>query len=104
MQNLSVITACVPSLKPFFDSLETGFIGNNDLRRRTDGIYSTPFREPHELAGAFRGDATDVGRLEGNVSPVKGGRPVWDIESHSNQTNFIKQTKTWTIEGSSGLR
>ena len=121
MQNLSVITACVPSLKPFFDSLETGFIGNNDLRRRTEGIYSNPgpktwptvrksraktplkisgtlSSKPHEPDGTLRGNSTDSGTLRGNVAAAKGGGD-WDAESHSSHANFIKVTKTWTVEG-----
>lgn len=34
VQSLSVITACVPQLKRFFDSIESGMIRNDDLRRR----------------------------------------------------------------------
>ncbi|KAL8935476.1 MAG: hypothetical protein Q9216_005404 [Gyalolechia sp. 2 TL-2023] len=34
VESLSIITACMPYLKPFFDSLETGMIRNDDLRRR----------------------------------------------------------------------
>ena len=35
VQCLGVIAACVPYLKPFLESLESGMIGNDDLRRRT---------------------------------------------------------------------
>ncbi|MCJ1365418.1 hypothetical protein MMC16_004539 [Acarospora aff. strigata] len=34
VQNLSVITACIVYLKPFFESLESGMIRSDDLRRR----------------------------------------------------------------------
>ncbi|MCJ1375626.1 hypothetical protein MMC20_006863 [Loxospora ochrophaea] len=33
-QNLSLITACVPYHKPFFKSVESGMLRNDDLRRR----------------------------------------------------------------------
>ncbi|KAL8724734.1 MAG: hypothetical protein Q9181_006698 [Wetmoreana brouardii] len=34
VQSLSIITACVPYLKHFFDSLKTGMIRSDDVRRR----------------------------------------------------------------------
>lgn len=34
IQSLSIIMACVPYLKPFFDSLVSGMIRNDDVRRR----------------------------------------------------------------------
>ncbi|KAL8688765.1 MAG: hypothetical protein Q9224_004804 [Gallowayella concinna] len=45
VQSLNVITACVPHLKPFFDSLESGMIRSDDLRwrRGPDSPY-TPSR------------------------------------------------------------
>jgi hypothetical protein len=33
IESLSIITACVPYLKSFFASLESGLIRNDDLRR-----------------------------------------------------------------------
>ncbi|KAK0510420.1 hypothetical protein JMJ35_006852 [Cladonia borealis] len=34
VQNLGIITACVPYIKPFLESLESGMIRTDDLRRR----------------------------------------------------------------------
>ena len=34
VQDLSIITACVPYIKPFLESLESGMIRTDDLRRR----------------------------------------------------------------------
>lgn len=34
VQSLSIITTCVPHLKPFFDRIESGMLRNDDLRRR----------------------------------------------------------------------
>ena len=33
-QNFGIITACIPYLKPFFDSLQSGMIRTDDLSRR----------------------------------------------------------------------
>ncbi|KAL8808965.1 MAG: hypothetical protein Q9223_003746 [Gallowayella weberi] len=45
VQSLNTITACVPHLKPFFDSLESGMIRSDDLRWRRGSDYpSTPSR------------------------------------------------------------
>ncbi|KAL8725749.1 MAG: hypothetical protein Q9166_007149 [cf. Caloplaca sp. 2 TL-2023] len=51
VQSLSIITACVPYLKPFFDSLESGMIRSDDLRwcRGPDHVY-TPSRSRHSPA------------------------------------------------------
>ena len=34
IQCLGILTACVPYLKPFLQSLNSGMIGNDDIRRR----------------------------------------------------------------------
>lgn len=40
-QNISIITACVPYLKPFFTSLQSGMIRADDLKRRgQDSTYA----------------------------------------------------------------
>jgi hypothetical protein len=33
-QSLSTVTACIPRLKPFYESLESGMIRSDDMRRR----------------------------------------------------------------------
>lgn len=33
-QSLSNVTACIPHLKPFYESLESGMIRSDDMRRR----------------------------------------------------------------------
>lgn len=44
VESLSIITACVPYLKPFFDSFETGMIRSDDLRHR--GLAYHDFHTP----------------------------------------------------------
>ncbi|KAI9880638.1 MAG: hypothetical protein M1830_001642 [Pleopsidium flavum] len=34
VQNLGIVTACIPYLKPFFESLQSGMMRNDDLKRR----------------------------------------------------------------------
>ena len=34
MQSVSITTACIPQLRPFLDSLESGLIRSDDFRRR----------------------------------------------------------------------
>ena len=36
VQNVGIATSCVPYIKPFFESLESGMIRTDDLRRRGD--------------------------------------------------------------------
>lgn len=38
VQNIGIVTSCVPYIKPFFESLESGMIRTDDLRRRGDSI------------------------------------------------------------------
>ena len=44
VQNMSIITACIPYLKPFIQSLESGMIRTDDLRRR--GLFDTSGYDP----------------------------------------------------------
>ncbi len=38
VQCLSIVSACFLYLKPFLDSVEAGFIRNNDMRQQASGI------------------------------------------------------------------
>ena len=108
VQNLSIITACVPYLKPLLESLESGMIRSDDLRRRgKDGEY---------LSGSYRLDESDpksgsrdtansnnvvrLGPGRGNVV-ITGGKsqsPEWDQDSQKSCAHMIKETRTWTVE------
>lgn len=124
IQNLSIITACIPYLKPFLESLETGMLGSEDHRRHR---LSTTYPNTHEtvtsletvslqhsLAKIFRGPPK-VPKISTPISlQIAAGSPqqsvtVWagnsnnvvaplDAESHGSKAKIIRQTRTWTVE------
>jgi hypothetical protein len=122
VQCLSIVTACVPYLKPFLDSLESGQMRADDLRRRGKtgvsgygGSGSTPHSgrsrtakpEPidaiatagsqhshlHELV-----DLANAKRRSATMTSAKEPNPGWDGQSHSSQTVLIQQTRTWDVD------
>jgi hypothetical protein len=44
IQTLGIVTACGPYLKPFLDSINSGMIGNDDIRRRQGGTIQNYYR------------------------------------------------------------
>ena len=50
VENLSVITACIPYLKPFLDSLESGMMNNDQLRR--EGLSNLYRRGKSKITGS----------------------------------------------------
>ncbi|EDN97924.1 hypothetical protein SS1G_12779 [Sclerotinia sclerotiorum 1980 UF-70] len=52
VQSTSIVTACIPFLKPFLVSLESGFLRADDINRRTAaGMYGSD-RNPKSSGGA----------------------------------------------------
>lgn len=119
VQNLSIITACVPYLKPFFESLESGMIRSDDLRRRgmkfpygygsgksagstTQGQSQTPSRlaksseKSHELRDISGTDSVGFGH-HANETTITATRDDWDEGSETSQSKIIRQTTTWTV-------
>ena len=114
IQGLSIITACFLYLKPFLDSVESGFIRNDDIRRRgTSDYYGHSNGESSGNKSAFsirkpRRTASDTVRLHDisngqNATTVTAGEPVdtGDVESQGSQTHIIKQTRTFAVEDGS---
>ena len=124
IQNLSIITACIPYLKPFLESLETGMLGSDDHRRhRLSAAYpdtnetvtsSESVSLKHSLAKIFRG-SPKVSKTSTPISlQIAAGSPQqrvavwagdsnndvspWDAESQGSQAKIIRQTRTWTVE------
>ena len=62
-QSLGVISACVPYLRPFLASLDSGMIGNDDMRRRgqsgEDSSQSRLLKDTLLSANAQKGDTKD---------------------------------------------
>ena len=111
IQGLSIITTCFLYLKPFLDSVESGFIRNDDIRRRGTSDYyghsngeSSANKSGHSLRKHQRAPSDTIRLNEisngRNATTVTTGEPVdtGDIESQHSRTHIIKQTKTFTVE------
>lgn len=125
VQNLSIVTACVPYLKPFYLGLESGMIRTDDLRRHgLIGVYgygddesakSSTRRGPRNTVGSAKSTtSTGLRKLEvqtaarntqlnpNNLVGVEASSGVkaadWDRESQTSQSRIIKQTRTWGVD------
>ncbi|KAF6241499.1 hypothetical protein HO173_000209 [Letharia columbiana] len=125
VQNLSIMTACVPYLKPFYLGLESGMIRTDDLRRH--GLIGTYGYGDDESAkvSSRRGPPNTVGSAKSttshelrsldvetaarsaqlnpnNLVAVEASSGVkaadWDQESQTSQSRIIKQTRTWGVD------
>jgi len=113
-QNLSVITATIPYLKPFFESLESGMMRNDDAgrstqnsseryalrsilrgtkpsegRRNTDGSSATSFRRD-----IFAGTGTFV------KTEAVGGADLVDLDGRGSDVSdpmVIRSTRDWMV-------
>ncbi|XXH04037.1 hypothetical protein Hte_010448 [Hypoxylon texense] len=111
VQSLGIMTACTPYLKPFLDSLESGLIRSDDIRRRTVATrksitgYGSSFVSQPRPARASPNELRDLGHPNATVTasitvkkPEHGGD--WETGSHSSQVKLIKQVKTWRVTSS----
>ncbi|ESZ91436.1 hypothetical protein SBOR_8159 [Sclerotinia borealis F-4128] len=122
-QCLSIVTACFPYLKPFLSSLESGMMRADDLRRRggtenddyngyyvhksgdssglggkgskirkmvSDSLESRKTVETFRLSNLIPGDAT--------TTVGTGEAYEWDGQSHTSQSQIIKETRTWNVD------
>ena len=113
VQTLSIITACVPYLKPFFSSLETGMIRADDSRRlESRSIPLSNERSTREKKGVLSTlsgssasrPAPSTGRsvalhedyaTRTQVSGGRGHKRTDDAESQTSQSKILKQTEIW---------
>ena len=115
VQSLSIITACVPCLKPFLESLESGMLRSDDLRRRgLSGAYGYGSHNLTSLSSAKSNGRKEksqlasnasVGKhykLSNNISTVVSGNRNEDAErdsdSQKSSARIIKYTRTFTVE------
>ncbi|KHO00279.1 uncharacterized protein MAM_02202 [Metarhizium album ARSEF 1941] len=126
VQCLSILTICIPNLKPFLDSLHSGQMRVDDLRRR--GKSGSSYQRSGDKSKQTSGSNASGGRSNGGQDtavlqnsrlfelveipkqrkakddPHKGGlksqdgTAAWDGESHTSQTILIQQTKTWHVD------
>lgn len=123
VQCLSIVTACVPYLKPFMVSLESGQMRADDLRRRgktgvsgyggsgsnrSGGNNGTPVQNPVDAmasAGSYQSKLHELVELPKAkrssvtvTSSMKEPSTNWDGQSHTSQTVLIQQTRTWDVD------
>ena len=111
VQALSITTACLMYLRPFLESLESGLIRSDDLRR-TGMVGSYGYGSSHNTKERSKNISTGSGNRAGILSsialqPLQLGenttqtqtteRPWEDGQSDSSQTRIIKRTRSWTV-------
>ncbi|KAK6949240.1 hypothetical protein Daesc_009314 [Daldinia eschscholtzii] len=112
-QNLGIMTASAPYLKPFLDSLESGMIRSDDLRRRGNATGKSLYGYGRKQDGSGASKSTHSTSHElGNLGMVNSqvttsvtvgtahGAPEWDASSRSSQAKLIKQVKSWGVTSS----
>lgn len=127
VQCLSIVTACVPYLKPFLDSLESGQMRADDLRRRgktgVSGYGGSGGSGSNQRSGGTAGakpaivdltasassQQSELHKLENipedkrcvitaTATGPKEPASSWDEQSQTSQTVLIKQTRTWDVD------
>ena len=114
IQDLSIVATCVPYLKPFFVSLQSGMIRNDDLRRRgQEGSYgykgNSSQRSWKEVGKQMLGRTSKSSRDAGTQHDSS-GIEVWtefalneeyqlDTASHSSRSKMVTQPVPLPSEG-----
>ena len=109
VQTTSFISACVPYLRPFLESLESGMIRSDDLRRRgMEGYYGYGDPSKNDSTSAdqryypgMKGSlSTPLQNLREvvNTATVRSEAPQWeDRHSTSSQARIINYTTSFTV-------
>lgn len=112
VQCFSIISACFLYLKPFLDSVESGFIRSDDIRRRgTDDFYGHTTGDSSTTRSAFsirkhaRNGSQSVGLVgvpcpQHTTTVTVNDPPNLDAESQTSRSHIIKETRTFAVEGS----
>ena len=107
IQCLSICSACFLYLKPLLDSVESGFIRSDDIRRRGsdyifDGASTRKIPFSIDSVGRGKGDATKMKSLNKPhyAADVEGGNTAHteDEDSLHSQTRIIKETRTFAVD------
>ena len=114
VQALSITTACIPYLRPFLESLESGLLRSDDLRRRGEKacgygtsksagknsnlVSQVSSRRPTVADVALSVPLRPLRDIE-NTTTVHAETSQWeDAQSTSSQTRIIKYTTSWTVD------
>ncbi|KAF2689638.1 hypothetical protein K458DRAFT_358572 [Lentithecium fluviatile CBS 122367] len=111
IQTLSIVTACGPYLKPFLDSVNSGLMGNDDIRRRQGGTgffmggrkdlaKSCQQDEESELRTftqhQISGESQTFHTVQVSSVPSRDGEE-WEAGSQSSRAHIIRQTTTYRV-------
>ena len=103
VQCLSIVSICVLYLKPFLESLESGFIRADDMRRRGDSHDGTYASYGLSSYGSSKrkesGHASKSHKTLGTQTSVSGGRPERERnrESQESVSNLIREERSWMV-------
>ncbi|MCJ1283183.1 hypothetical protein MMC26_002510 [Xylographa opegraphella] len=107
IQCLEILAACCLYLKPFLESLESGFMRGDDLRRRGENSLSgsrhrtvsiplSTRRSPSSTTGS------NLARSR-NITIAERFGPDDDAVSLNSQSQIIWETRTWAVETSTDV-
>ena len=112
VQCLSITSACFLYLKPFLESVESGFMRADDIRRRgTDDYYghttggSSTTRSAFSIRKHINTGSQSIGLVAmsnpHNTTTVTANEPRdMDAESQHSRAQIIKETRTFAVEDS----
>ncbi|MCJ1434163.1 hypothetical protein MMC27_003530 [Xylographa pallens] len=107
IQCLEILAACCLYLKPFLESLESGFISGGDLRRRgEDSLSGSRHRTVSIPLSARRTPSSTTGRnfaRSRNTTVAERFDPEDDAESLNSRSQIIWETRTWAVETSTDV-
>ena len=119
VQCASIFVACLLYLKPFFDSLESGLLRADDIRRHDNNQrYTFASYSPAVTSKTSSKNSKKEPRCSGSgqawpletiKSPITAGSHtkisglrhsdshLWEAQSQSSQAGIIKKTTSWSV-------
>ena len=108
IQAASISAACIPYLKPFLKSFESGLLASDDLRRRgMKGVYGYGMHDTASrknstpLPMTVKGTSIRLKPMDytGHKTLAQGSTPQIDAdESISGQAIIIRYTTSWRVD------
>jgi len=120
VQSLSIITSCLPYLKPFLESFQSGMIRSDDFQRTTGALYGSGGSQSAGKRPSGRGwrkvtpsppssgnqhELMNISALDkdANVISIRANRPLandqnnMDSHSQGSRSRIITRTMEWTV-------
>jgi len=107
IQCLEILAACCLYLKPFLESLESGFIRGGDLRRRGEDSLSGSGHRTVSIPLSHRRSPSSIASRNlarsRNTAIAERFDPDDDAESLNSRSQIIWETRTWAVETSTDV-